>query len=72
MNNVHLISKIIISYTLKGPINHDNDGVDDSHVGVELALVTGGLPVELVVDVAPVGDGLLDLHDVLLLPDLTV
>ena len=46
--------KIVISYIFQGPVNHDNDRVDDSHIGVELALLTGGLSVKLVGNVAPI------------------
>ena len=60
------------SYIFKGPVNHDDDRVDDCHIGVELALLAGGLPVELVSNVAPVGDGLLHRDNVLLLSDLSV
>ena len=61
-----------MSHILEGPVDQDDDGVDDGHVGVELALLAGCLPVELVGNVAPVGDGLLHLDYVLLLSDLAV
>ena len=61
---------MIANHLVHGPVEDDDDWVDDGDGSIGVALVAGGGGVEHVGDVAAVGDGLQHRHYVLLLPHL--